>query len=404
MISHTDIVSPGSDDASTTDSLIRLVIQQPSLAKYRVPVFRELAQRQGIRLRIIHSARNGIPNVAADGFNATEIPMRQLRFLGQPIYWHSPQWTLADRHHADVLILTWDLHYASLIPALLRARANGIPTILWGHGYSKTDSLWRSGPRRWVAKLATALLFYNQTAADAYIRAGFDPQRIFVALNSLDQTPIQQARQDWLDRPEELARFRREQRLKTGPRLLFVSRLGPERRVDLLLEAMAQLAPDWPELQLILIGKGEHQSVLQQQADALGLGGRVRFVGAIYKEMALAPWFLSADCFVFPAFMGLSLQHAFGYGLPVITSDHLNGHGPEIEALRHGENGLLYADGDPKALAASIRQLLENPELRNKMAAEALRTATQEFTLTNMVDGFVSAAAYCMKQSSHHPM
>jgi glycosyltransferase involved in cell wall biosynthesis len=243
------------------------------------------------------------------------------------------------------------------------------------------------------------MLFYNHTAANQYIKAGFDSKKVFVALNCLDQSPIQKARKHWLGRPDELAAFRREQRLETGPVALFVSRLGPERRIELLLEAMTRLAPALPDLQLVVIGKGEHQTALKTAAEMLGIAQRVRFVGAIYDEMALAPWFLSADCLVFPAYIGLSLQHAFGYALPVITSNRLAGHGPEIEALRDGENGMLYADGDMNALAGAMRRLLENPSLRQSMAAEALKTVTERFTLSNMVDGFEAAARYCMRCS-----
>lgn len=388
-------------ERSHSPNAIRVVIQQPALPKYRIPVFAELARRPGLDVRVIYAEGTEIPNVAAEGFAAQPVQMKTRSIFGHPIHWHGPQWTLAARGACDVLIMSWNLHYASLIPALLRAKANGIPTILWGHGYSKTEAPWRSWPRRKVAELATALLFYNHTAAHRYIEQGFDPKRIFVALNALDQTPIQAARQHWLDRPHDLARFRREQKLESGPIILFVSRFDPANRLDLLLHAARQLCGQYPHIKLVLIGKGSDEAPLRALTTSLGLEDHILFTGAIYEEMVLAPFFLSASVFCYPANIGLSILHAFGYGLPVVTSDRIESQNPEIEALRNRANGLLYQDGGAAALADALRSLFDNPQRKERMAAEALRTVTEQFTLTTMAGGMEAAVRFCVGQSSN---
>lgn len=378
----------------TSDSIqrIRVVIQQPALPKYRLPVFRELSRRQGIDLKLFYGQVPDITNVASDGFAAECVPMRRFRILGRSLLWHAPQWRCATRSAADVLILSWNLHYLSLVPALLRARKNGVRTILWGHGYSKHEAAWRAWPRRKVAQLADALLFYNHTAAQTYLDAGWDPKRIFVALNALDQAPIQAARHHWLGRPDELQRFKQEHGLADGPVILFVSRFDAARRADLLLRAVTQLRSRYPSIRVVLVGKGEPEGErLRALATSLNIVEHVQFPGAIYDEQQLAPWFLSSTAFCFPADVGLSLLHAFGYGLPVVTHDELAAHAPEVEALRPGENGLLYRHGDADALAATLNQLFDDPARLAAMSAAAHRTATEQFTLTNMVDGMEAA-------------
>lgn len=373
-------------------------MQQPSLAKYRVPVFRELASRPGIDFKLIYGERDGIPNVDADGFAAEFVPMREKRMLGRAMLWHRPQLEYADRDRADVLSLSWDLHYASLIPALLKARRNGVGTVLWGHGYSKQDAGWRSKARSAVAKLADALLFYNHTAADAYVRSGFDPDRVFVALNAIDQSPIQAARADWVDRPERIAGFRKEQGLGDAPVLLFVSRLEEANRVDLLIEAQAKLSKAFPSLVVAIIGKGPDRERLESLAAERGLTERVRFLGAIYDEEISAPWFMVSTAFCYPANIGLSILHGMGYGLPVVTSARVEAQNPEIEALRDGENGFFYRDGDVDDLAAKLEILLTDHDLRSRLSQAAHATATERFSLGNMVDGYVDAVRYAAKR------
>ncbi len=378
---------------------IRLSIVQPSLAKYRVPVFRELASRPGIDLHVFYAGNTGIPNEAPDGFAGTPAPMVIRRPGGHPIYWHPAQLKRADPATTDVLNLSWDLHYASLIPALLRARRRGVPTVLWGHGYSKRERGWRRWLRWRVARLATAVLLYNHSTAERLVADGLPAERVFVALNTLDQSEIQAARSDWLSRPADLATFRAEHGLTAGRTVLFVSRLDGN-RVDLLIDAAVLLAEKMPDLKVVLIGKGDERPALERLAADRGIAANVRFLGPVYGEPDLAPWFLCADAYCYPANIGLSLMHAFGYGLPVVTTDRTESQNPEIEAFRDGENGLTYADGDPAALAAVLGRLLDDAALRDRLGRDARRTVLEDFTLSNMVDGFVASARYCRSRAA----
>ena len=130
---------------------------------------------------------------------------------------------------------------------------------------------------------------------------------------------------------------------------------------------------------------------LRALADELDIANRVRFLGPIYDEQTVAPWFLTAKAFCYPSNIGLSLHHAMGYGLPVITGDNPDVQNPEFEALHDGKNRLLFSDGDTKDLAAKIEQLLNNPELSKKLGAEAHATVTTRYDVPQMVQGFVHA-------------
>jgi glycosyltransferase involved in cell wall biosynthesis len=375
---------------------LRLTVQQPALPKYRVPLFAELGRRLGAAVRILHgTSKDRPPSVVPAGFEAEAVPERQLCLGGRTFLWHQPQWSYATPTRSDVLVMNWNLNYASLVPGLLRARAAGVATILWGHGYSKREAGWRITARRRAARLASALLFYNHGAARAYLEAGFDRERVFVALNALDQAPIQAARARWLGRPAALADFRRRQGIGDGPAILFVSRLDPDNRLDLLVRAAADLRRRRPSVRVLIVGDGPDGPHVRQLVRDLGLEGTVVLAGTIYDEEQLAPWFLSSAAFCYPANVGLSLLHAFGYGLPVVTSDRLAAHNPEIEAFRDGANGLLYRDGDVPSLVAALARLLAEPALADRLGVEALRTVRERFTLDNMVDGFAAAIRHC---------
>jgi glycosyltransferase involved in cell wall biosynthesis len=390
---------------------LRVVISQPCLPKYRVPVFRALNARPGLAVRVVHGeCLDFPPSVPADGFTGERVLSRRVEIGDRAILWHAPQWTEATRRQADVIVLGWDLNYASLVPALLRARRERVGTVLWGHGFSVRESAWRDRARLAVGGLADALLLYAEPAAARLRSRPGWAERVFVAPNSLDQCPIQAARAAWIADPARLAAFRRQHGLEPGPVVLFVSRLSPEKHVDRLLRATARLRAEHPHLRLLIVGAGVGEPELRALARALDLGESARFLGAIYDEAELAPWFLCADAFAFPGTIGLSILHAFGYGLPVVTHARRAEHHPEIASLVDGENGVLFDPPDSlEALARALGVVLSDPDRRRSMGQAAHRTATELFTMERMVDGmerairFAAAARTRAAQSSSGP-
>lgn len=376
--------------------MIRVSFQQLNLPKYRVPMYKELARRPGITIHVYHSPGGPVPNMEADGFEASVVPLRS---IWKSLVWHSPQLSLANRRTTDVLVLWWGLHFVSLVPGLLLARLRGVPTILWGHGYSKNERTWRRTLRNLVGRMADAVMVYTPTTARKLVEQGFPSDRVYYALNSLDQEPIQEARKHWLARPDELSAFKEQHGLNEGPVLLFVSRFDRDNRIDVLIRAAERLRATRPGLKAVIVGKGEDEPRLKELTNELGMTDSVVFPGAIYDEMELAPWFLSADVFCYPANVGLSLMHAFGYGLPVVTSDRIESQNPEIEALEDGVNGALYPHCDAEALAKTLARLIDDPALARRMGEAGLESVLTRYNIPTMVDGMEGAIRHVVRSS-----
>lgn len=381
---------------------VRVIYQQPACPKYRLPVYDELASRPGINLTVVYADEPDLENAASGRAWSLTWPKNDWTILGQRLTWHGAQWHFASRQRTDVLLLTWNTRYLSLVPSLIRARLTGVPTILWGHGYSKAEGRLRRLARGLVARLATCVQVYNHTTARRLVNEGFSARRVHVALNALDQRPMKEASEHWRSRPDRLVAFAQEKGIAPGPLVLFVSRLMDDNRVDLLIEALARLRESGrlPTLRAAIVGKGPDEGRLRALAEARSIGHAVHFAGAIYDERELAPYFLCADVFCYPANIGLSILHAFGYGLPVVTADSIEAQNPEIEALRPGENGLLYRAGDVDDLADALARIIEDKALRVRMSEAALKTVTERFTLANMVDGMVGAIACCVEETA----
>ncbi|RMG07933.1 MAG: glycosyltransferase, partial [Planctomycetota bacterium] len=155
------------------------------------------------------------------------------------------------------------------------------------------------------------------------------------------------------------------------PRLLFLGRLDEQKRPDLLLEAFAGLvgAPDAadalpPELELHFAGEGPWRARLEASARALGLEGRVRFLGLC----ADAPGLLRSGplALALPSVaegMPNAVLEALACGVPVVASD--------LPGTREaaGDAALLVPPGDLPALRAALARVLADDGLRARLAA-----------------------------------
>jgi 1,2-diacylglycerol 3-alpha-glucosyltransferase len=190
--------------------------------------------------------------------------------------------------------------------------------------------------------------------------------------------------------PEEYARpapgaVRAWFRIPDGAVLLvYVGRLGREKGVSLLLDALAGLPVD---VQLLLVGDGPERRELEAQAQRLGLAGRVVFAGQLDHAHVVDALFAS-DLFVFPSqteTLGLAVLEAMAAGRAVVA---VRG-GATAEIVRDGETGRVVA-ADPAALRAAITDLVRDPELRRAMSEQA-RAGVATYSQARVIDQLVAA-------------
>ena len=346
---------------------MRVAVVQPTLMRYRLPVFAELARRPGVRLKVFHGDVSG-PSVAAEGFEAQRVRMTTRRLLGEPLYRRPRQRELAAGRGFDVLVMNWDVHDLDLVPSLLAARRAGVGTVLWGHGTSGRDGSILGRLKRAVARLADTLVLYEPATAARYRAAGL---RAFAAPNTV-RAP---------DAPPPVARG-------DGPlRLLACTRLVEARRLDVLLRAVR----DVRDVTLTIVGDGPARPGLERLTADLAIGFRVDFRGAEYDDARLAELHAAADVYAHPAHLGLSALSAMGHGLPVVAGDDPDRHGPEARCVVDGGTGLRFRHDDPAALAETLRRLRDDEPLRLRLATNAYRFVHEERTVPRMVDGLVAA-------------
>ncbi|TDC68270.1 glycosyltransferase family 4 protein [Actinomadura sp. GC306] len=158
------------------------------------------------------------------------------------------------------------------------------------------------------------------------------------------------------------------------PVVAWVGRLSAEKGADLMLEVWERLAPRHPRWRLHLYGGGPDEADLRERVRASGLAGSVEFRGVVDDvEEAL----VEASVFALPSRaegFPMSVLEAMAYGLPTVAFDCA----PGVRALLGDERGgVLVGAGDTAAFARELERLIEDPELRRTLGAEARESVTR---------------------------
>jgi glycosyltransferase involved in cell wall biosynthesis len=172
-----------------------------------------------------------------------------------------------------------------------------------------------------------------------------------------------------------------------GFEILSVGQLQPYKGYEFLFEAVALLAPSYPELRLTIVS---HQQALRAQyerrCDELGIAARVSFAGPLTTR-ELAERYRSADLYVQPSLaecFPVTVLEAMASGKAVVATD-VGGVAEEL-----GDAGVLVPPGDVPSLADAIRRLLEDPEERAALGEKALARSSALYDGRRVADLHVS--------------
>lgn len=181
--------------------------------------------------------------------------------------------------------------------------------------------------------------------------------------------------------PHDGASFRREVGADADDVLaVFVGRLAPIKRLDVLLDAIAAARGAGAPLRLAIIGDGELREQLEAHADALGISESVTFCG------------FRSDLAGITAGADVAVLSSDNEGTPVALIEAAAAARPAVSTRVGGvadivrdDTGLLVAPGDPQALGQALTRIAGDPALRERMGAAARAHVGEAFSADRLV-------------------
>lgn len=308
-------------------------------------------------------------------------PLRQLRRAIQP--WQDARavlelWQLCRRQRYTIV----HTHNSKAgVIGRLAARLAGVPVILHtvhGFAFHEAERPWRRGLYRCLERVAASwcdrLIFISQPLWDWAVRARIaSPQRFVKIYSGVDVAAFRV--------PGDTAALRASfgfgaQDVVVGE----IAKLWEGKGQAVLLRAVAQLAPRWPQVKVLIVGDGPLRGTLKQLAGELQLADRVVFTGFRTDVAALTH---ALDIAVLPSLfegMGRAILEAQAAGKPIIGSRV----GGIPDLIEDRVNGLLVPPGDVAALAAALAQLCQDAGLRERLGRGAQQRLDTRFDVATM--------------------
>jgi glycosyltransferase involved in cell wall biosynthesis len=379
------------DAQGTAGNVLRVAVVMNVLPHYRSPFYRRLFRRTDMDVRVFCQA--SVPGLNLELVHeqfpehVTIVPswsMTRDRLGWQRLPWR----TLLSSF--DVLFVLGNPRVVSNAVLSTWARTAGRAVVIWGQAHTAGGNRLTEGLRLAWWRMFSHVFVYTDGEARRLKARGF--RHVVGMNNGLDQGSIDAAAAAWT--PSDLTAWRQRESLDGRALILTCARMEPKNRLELWVEALPAVIARRPDVLWCAIGDGAERSRLEAQVHRMGLGTHVRWVGSLVDEGRLAPWFLSSELLVHPAGIGLTLLHAFGYGLPVVTSDDAETHMPEFDAFVPGETGLLYRYGDVASLAATVCRCLEDASARQQMGRRGQQIARDEYNVEVMVERFAAIASH----------
>ncbi|HVL84500.1 MAG TPA: glycosyltransferase [Pseudonocardia sp.] len=284
------------------------------------------------------------------------------------------------------VVLVHHLHPAPLTLGRLAARLTGRRSIVTPHGM---DTLAVTG-RRCLPRHDVETLFLS----DAVVWLAPSQARYFHEQEHVGRHPWSRTREVVIPNGIPLPPPTTPATRATARALLglgedevavgVVARLMPVKAHEVLLGAVAELAPSRPGLRLVVVGGGVRAAELAALTRSLGIEEHVRFLGMRRDVPALLPGLdvgcLSSRYECAP----LSLVEQMAAGAPVVTTEV----GAVRDMVTDGQEGFVVPVGDAAAFADRLRRLVDDPGLRAAMGGRARARVERQFRIEDTAAAF----------------
>ena len=365
----------------------KVVIIQRVLTQFRRPFHELLRERlagAGIELVLIHGSPSKSEARKKDGVKITwahHIKNRSIKIGPYELHWqpclqHIRGANLVIVEQASKLILNYVLFICQII---------GLKKVcFWGHGRNfqvNNASSIGEGIKRFMSRHVHWWFAYNDLSAGVVRSLGYPVERITSVQNAIDSRQLVTARQNVTQ--AQLRHIKAELGIKGNNICIYTGGMYPEKRLGFLLEACVQIKKNISNFEMIFIGAGPEDSKVKEAAVKYEW---VHYPGPKFDEEKI-PYFMISKLFLMHSLVGLAVLDAFALETPLVTSN-VPYHGPEIDYLIDGINGVIvHESDDPSVYAAQVSNLLKNDEAREKLIV-GCRAAAGKYTIEEMVERF----------------
>lgn len=368
---------------------MKVVVVQPHMPQYRVAFFtalKGLLETDGVDLGVIYGESRDQRFVRGDLQWAREVPV--LKFKG--FIWHR---AYKPSSECDLVIVPQEMKFLLAHALFIKSKASAMKFAMWGHGRNFQANNPNSPAerfKRYLSIRADWWFAYNDLSAEVVRDLGYPAERITTVGNAIDTTSLAKQRESITD--AERTAVRSELGITSTNVAVYTGGLYPIKRIGFLIEAAKRIRERIPDFELIVIGDGPDRRIVSEAAS----GNRwIHDVGS-KNDRDKVPYWMISKLLLMPGGVGLVVLDSFALGVPMVTTD-TRMHGPEIDYLEDGRNGILIECGESvETYADGVVGLLQDEGCLERLREGALAAAA-DHTIEKMARNFATGVTNALK-------
>jgi len=385
IVDREELINPGTnaslkssvvntDAGSSAGKLPKILLISNELMHYRVPVYNYFHRRfreHGYEFCVFAN------QLQRENRKKLQFELQEIAFN-----FSAYKKAISEAQPAAVILF---LHLKDLFiwPLMHWMKVKGIPFAFWtkGGNWDAKGSKWRYHMFNYVHAISDSLILYAQPCKDL-IKPQYH-RKSFVANNTVNF-------EEYPEVKESKEEIKREFGIPFAKTVIFMGRMaagGGRKKVDCLIEIFRNL--ERTVERLVLVGSG-----LSEELKARLNPRNTIYMGEVQddKDLQISKLCKMADVCAIPGHVGLGLNQAFYWGLPVVTQE--DEHPPEVFYLKNGQNGYMVPRNDLDEMKNRLLTLLDNDSLRAEFSQHARQDILREASIEGMFLGFKNSVDY----------
>lgn len=373
----------------------KIIIIHKFLPQYRKEFFIKLKEdllKKDIELELIYGRRKNANALIKDEIDlewAQYIPNKiikigNIELIWQPCLKYLKNKDLVIVESANKLLLNYYLIFARYYSKYKLA--------FWGHGRNLQENIssFRNQFKYIFTKKCDWWFGYTQGTKKILLTQGYPENKITVVQNAINTLELRKFYNDIED--VEIHHLINKLRIRNCKTAIYCGAMYPGKNLDFIIESCFRIKKEIPEFNMIFIGTGEEAYKVKEASDTYEW---IHYVGSKFGNERVK-YFKISLIQLMPFYVGLGILDSFAMETPLVTTSNPT-HGPEIEYIEDGVNGLVSKDTIDEYSLTVINALKTGSYLN---LIEGCEKSSKIYNIENMVENFTNGVISCLDINS----
>lgn len=312
------------------------------------------------------------------------IHIRKIEFCWQPALKYAKSTDLIITEQANRLIINYIL--------MLLKYLWGNKLAFWGHGKNmqKTSTSFTNKFALKYLKKCDWWFAYTKSVKEYLERNKYPSNRITIVQNAINTNHLRNSLLQLSE--DEIKELKLNLNIEGNNTAIFCGGMYPEKSIPFILRSCFIVKKQIPDFHILFIGSGVDADKVKEAANTHSW---IHYLGTIEGRERIKYFKISAIQLM-PGEVGLGILDSFALETPIITTLD-NAHGPEIEYLENGKNGIITAN-ELEEYSQRIINVLKNEEYFKLI--EGCKNSASVLTVEKMVQNFKNGILQCLDRSN----